>query len=452
MTTYAILTHDFRLLTVEQNRLVLRHPGTSLSVDTLVCVERAGDQHSFRTADTSRSWFDFDTEQFGRAIPTGFFDLVPVPLYTGYHIRRGAKVLRADPSYFASFVEQEPSLWETFRLIPVHIAGLLCRLIDMKWSVNQAETTLSFSARRSTFSHLALGEYRVDLDAILDKMSRTSTIPKSFIFFDGWKPNKAVLINPAIVFVLFGYGRVLREFQVSTESLASLAHYDGDVIVISDLPEGHLRSLADPKIADRLHVVPMDGHDSADFLGARLSLFATDHLRQYQPIVYTDADIVFDRPLAPILIKGAHARFCSAQVEEHTDFKNSDSVGAWLYRQDSFRSDDRHGFNSGILLVPNLDDHGASLAAAFRTLVNYAAEHGRRDHPYFDQSVLNYVLYKLGDFSPSPVTEHTQVGYSDFPEQKPAQKGFVHFWNTHHKARDMAQYITWLRENSQVRD
>jgi len=407
---YAILTHDFRVLTVEQGTILQRHPEAGIDLTKLVCVTRIGLAASFTTSGAGDDWFDFDTARFGRATPGGFIELIAEPSMQGTLIRYDGRYLRADPNYIVDFVTQLPQLWETFRLVPLETFGRLLKIVTMAWAIGGEDGVHRFDVRASDFRSLALGRGRVDLDSLLIAAERSGPMPTSFLFSDDDKVSKAMLVRPVIVFAVFGYGESRTDFEISMASLAMQGHYTGDIVVVTDLPADHIRALAGLELAPRIRVIAASAGDQP---AVSLSLLNTDLFDAYQPVIFATSDVVFDRPMATFL-----------------------SGAAWCLQCSHDAGPERDGTQPGLLMIPNMARHGDNIRAALRSIWQ------REPSPGFgvDLEKLCDVLHRMHDLSADPLSAHRSP---ETPGSAP--KGFRRFPQEAGRAQAMRTYLDTLR-------
>ncbi|CAI3935459.1 unnamed protein product [Commensalibacter communis] len=444
---YAILTHNFRIICFEQGKLVPREITNISDLSEVAYLSKITDKYSITNYEKNM-WYDFQTHVINRSIPSGHLTLEKANIDI-YNIKHDSSYMRVHPGEknVVDFLVPTPNLWEEFRILTIEELSALMFLVKNEWYLTNSNNTIKVNSNLSNHSQISFGELFIDfnelINAICDNSNQYNNIFLDFTFNIDWKVYKAFLYKPAIIFVLFGQGYTFDQLEVSLKSLAVVGEYSGDVFIVTKEPSKDLQSIIPQSILPRVKIIQMEGNDTLDFISARIPMLCSNLLDTYQPILYSDADIVFDRNINEILSKATTAKQCSAQIEYFHIFQESDHNGGSFFKQDSFDMPKVHGFNSGLLLVPNMKNHKNSFKAAYKSLMNYTTLHGR-NLPFADQSILNYVLYKLNDFNPSPISEQTQIGgkpseFNKFDPNKP--KGFVHFWNTAEKNINMKKYL-----------
>jgi hypothetical protein len=169
---------------------------------------------------------------------------------------------------------------------------------------------------------------------------------------------------------------------------------------------------------------------------------------QFQPILYIDADIVFDRDVAPMLRAIATSDRIAAPFEPFSALSRSPPSGATLLQRDYCSPGDLAGFNTGTLGIPNLRAHAETLRLIRRIIANHSLLYGRGALPYADQEIANYVSFRLAHFDTTLIARHVRIGTI---ESHPGDGvGLAHFWGVAGaaaRAQAMRDYLTLLRQS-----
>jgi hypothetical protein len=201
-----------------------------------------------------------------------------------------------------------------------------------------------------------------------------------------------------------------------------------------------------------LFVVPTTACDRLAYMAARLSIGDWADARNFQPLLYVDADILFDLPVEPMLWAVARSDRISAPVEQEP-LAGSVFVGSYLLHADDCSPGTRLGFNSGTLGIPNLQRSGRTLELIGRVMHNRATFCGRDGMPYADQPIANYVLYRLDAVDTALISPYVRLVNH---EADPADRcGLVHYcWvaGADVRARLMRSYLQKLAALSLLDD
>ncbi|MEE8663351.1 MAG: hypothetical protein SOH81_07200 [Acetobacter sp.] len=447
-----IVTHDLNIVCQNNGELIQKKIKDVLSFDEIVFLSFFNGALSLCNFLESK-WFDIDSQKIGRAVPNGQFEIVTVD--NGLvALKKDKSFLRANNKDTIDLVANKRNLWETFKLIDVEDFSRIAVFMKNKWCVDFDNSASDVDYSKSNFQEIHINNIIIPFDLLMMYLKASPSM-NEIVLNVNWKIFRLSRINPAIIYVIFGRGDLLKQAKISIESLDKLGKFLGDLFFITNLPDSEIFSLLPERFLNKSYIIHYDAKDRLDFVGARLSIFSTNLLEQYQPIIYSDADIVYDRNIEEFICKSSRSKKCSAQIEYFHKFKTSSHTGATLFKKDPFFIEDVYGFNGGILMVPNIDSHGVYLKHAYYALCKYTDENGRDSLPFYDQSILNYILYKMDDFDGRLVTERTQIGgegdkkIRDLYDLDPKKtKGFVHFWNSAKRHVDMEKYYRDVLQNS----
>ena len=280
-------------------------------------------------------------------------------------------------------------------------------------------------------------------------LSPASSGRRRLLLRDGWIVDEFRRFRPLVYFVLMGAGAYADQFRLAAASLVEFGRYSGDVLVITDRERGFIEGLLPPPLLDRLSVLHVASSGKIDAVLARLMLGefrgATDHA----PILYTDTDVVYDRPLQPLLEASLLSGKMSAQSERWNELPGSDAAGGNLFARDPIPLRDNIGFNAGIWSMPGGNDSIQIVETIRLAVSRYLEINGRESLPWLDQAMGNYVLRKLDAFDSTLITAATRLCQSYEPLDVVSPAGLVHFWPVSASAADraaaMADYLDRLR-------
>lgn len=242
---------------------------------------------------------------------------------------------------------------------------------------------------------------------------------------EAWRIDRIYRYRPLIYFAAFGDADIVRQFGLSVTSLVTTGEYDGPIAVMTDKTPAEIRALLPPDMRGPLVVIPTAARDRVGYMAARLTIGNWPDAMDFQPLLYADTDIVFDRPIGRMLYEIAIAGRMSAVVEPREYLRSSDAVGSGLILADGCSPGETLGFNSGTLGIPNLHLIGGTLALMGRVLNNRLTMCGRQSMTYVDQPAANYVGYRLGAVETSLLSDYVRLCAH---EPDPAERrGLAHF-------------------------
>jgi len=241
---------------------------------------------------------------------------------------------------------------------------------------------------------------------------------------DGWRIDLIYRFRPLIYFAAFGAPEIMRQFALSLQSLATAGAFEGAIAVLTDKTPAEIAALAPPGMRAPLVVLPTAACDSMAYMAARLTIGSWPDAREFQPLLYVDADILFDRPVAAMLWDIARSDRICAPAEPEL-LASSMFVGCGLFQADNCSPGSRLGFNSGTLGIPNLQRHGRMLDLIGRIMHNRASLFGREALPYTDQSIANYVLFRLDAVDTERISPYVRL--ANHAADPADRRGLVHY-------------------------
>lgn len=281
---------------------------------------------------------------------------------------------------------------------------------------------------------------------------------------DLWMPHRYRLYRPLVYFCSFGEA-YMDTLELSLQSLSEFGHYEGDVLIVTDLDENILKASCPSMERFKCHVWNLHGQANLDFFATRFRIAEWKPLYQFSPLLYMDTDVVVDTDINDTLEKIFAGKTMSAQVEAFTKIQNSSSVGAQLFELDprSGRHDlEMPGFNSGILSIPRIEDFDFILKIIHTCIYRFSEKMQNRSClSHFDQSIANYIGVLTHSIDPTFLTEKVSYYWNDAIRTNDLQMskrpqmlytGFVHFWGTAKRTEAMSTYMQSIREASPFRE
>jgi hypothetical protein len=395
---------------------------------------------------------------------------IPVPIQVIEGMRRGDVAFQLGESAYLSarleggVLHNIPALntWESFLPVSPQVVSDLIDLTTQRWIVRAQEhpappVPMAVVGR----DQLSLGGnyYRLSESLPVREPVRSGSgvLSAGLLVRDGWKVDEIVRFAPLVAFVLLGLGARAEQLRIATHSLAHIGEYDGDVLVMTDLPTDFVRDLLPKALRDKAIIRQAGADDKMDQFSTRYLVGDLPEFADYQPVICTDTDVVFDAPLLPILHQLALQSKITAQAEIHSLLSNRESVGSALFAEDPASIAGLSGFNAGLMGLPNLHQHGRTLRTIRRTLAAHAAQHGRLRTTWVDQPVANYVMRKLDVIEHALFTAATRIPTSinAVPDAQGAA-GFMHFWSfagdPEIRARGMRAYYERVCEHLSIEE
>lgn len=340
-------------------------------------------------------------------------------------LRQGDAFLSAevDSDVLGSFRTEAGDLGS---FLPVSQPALdaLRELLGSKWLVRSSGAFVEQAEMWRLF-HLRLGDLLVDLRYQVP-FDLANWPFRLTLLREGWRIDQICLYRPLVFYSAFGPSEILEQFAISVRSLIEVAHYRGRIAVLTDRSKPELAAFLPESILAQLTTIQLKPHDRPGFMAARYLILDWDDAWKFQPILYVDVDIVFDRDVTPMLHAIAMSDHIAAPIEHHTSLTDHAPSGAALLQRDLCSPGYMAGFNTGTLGIPNLRAHAEHLRLIRRVIANHSLLHGRHALPYGDQEVANYVSFRLAHFDTGLISSFVRYGGTD--AHLGERRGLVHFW------------------------
>lgn len=243
---------------------------------------------------------------------------------------------------------------------------------------------------------------------------------------DGWRIDRLFRFRPIVFYTAYGDAGSVDELAISLQSLVGPGEYDADIAVLTDRSVDEIKALKPAGMRGTVVVIHSDAVDLTAWRAARLAVIGWRDGWTFQPVLYVDTDIIFDRPLGPMLEALAKAeRIAAPSLPVGASAAVSAAHGADLVRDDAWDPDELQGFTTSVLGIPNLGRHGHVLELIGRILRNRASLFGRDVLPDGEQAVANYVSFRLARIDCELLTPYLKSVEEGLGEED--RRGMVHF-------------------------
>ena len=336
--------------------------------------------------------------------------------------------------------------WEAFLPVSQSTLDALRELLANPWLVRSTGTFVERPAMWRFFN-LLLGDIAIDLRYQLP-LEVANWPHRLTLLRDGWRIEQICLYRPLVYYAAFGSPAIMQQFAASVVSLVEFGRYRGHIAVLTDHSQAQLAELLPADVLARIAVVQFKPSDRPGFMTARYLILDLPNAWQFQPILYIDADVMFDRDVTPMLHAIAMSDRITAPFEPFSALRRSPPSGATLLQRDYCSPGDVAGFNTGTLGIPNLRAHAETLRLIRRIIANHSLLYGRGALPYADQEIANYVAFRLANFDTTSIARFVRIGGAGSHPRDGV--GLAHFWDVAGaaaRAQAMRDYLTMLRAN-----
>jgi len=318
--------------------------------------------------------------------------------------------------------------WEGFLPISATELEMLRQILTNDWIIRSSGALVrAGSVALEHWYTLRLGDLKLDLRDQLP-FDAAHWPFRLTVLQDGWRIEQLCLYRPLIYFTAFNSPTVLSQFYISIRSLRELGQYRGRILLITDRPRDEIVANLPSAVADQLDLVHLAPNDQAGFVAARFKILDLDWAARFQPVMYMDADLVFDTAIEPMLCAVARSDQLSAPLEPFSPMRSAPCAGSGLIQLEGLSPGFAVGFNFGTVGIPNLPAHASTLRLIRTIMMTHAALHGRTALGWLEQEVANYVSFRLTPFGPAI---NPFVRYGGWPNTEPStdgRVGLVHFW------------------------
>ncbi len=384
------------------------------------------------------------------------------PKVEGVTVSRDGHYLCAGPHFSRlDYTRDKPSSWETFQLVEAEDVERVRHILSADWLIRSTGVLTRQQDISTGFRSIRLGAVTIDIASTVQlwrdlRLRTPAGRPTSEgdraafyydIIIDGWKIDRIRLYNPCIFFTAFKSPLVLSQLHLSMTSLLEFGAYDGHIHVISDQTREDLLREVPNLPARRLTVQTVKARDFTGFVASKYLLLDCIEARQYQPLLFSDPDIVYDRPIERMLCALTAAERVAAPLEDFSLLRQAPSMGTSLLQRDGFETRETCGFNGGTLGFLNLAEHGHILSMIRVIIMSYSGMSGRGSLSWVDQEVANYVGYKAGQVDTTVLSRFVRYGLTGTEHDAAGRIGLVHFWPPGHaieKLRAMQTYYAAL--------
>jgi hypothetical protein len=265
--------------------------------------------------------------------------------------------------------------------------------------------------------------------------------------------------KPLVYYCVYGHDSYYECLRLSLTSLALHGRYRGTIGLACDRPASEIMGFIPAPFKDRV-IVTATSKDRGWF-----NQYYLDHglYEEFQPVLYTDVDVVFDCDITNLLIDilrqekvccateaGAYPDLAARPPRDWADWRG-DYFGHYLYAQEPELPDPSVPVgNAGIVGFDKV-----ARIRAVNDLVKAVASRQTPQHlkTFGDQPILNYVLHKtsLGDFDLMSRYCRLARNLEDAPPTE--RRGMVHFHlttnalNASDKSSVMAAYLDALERH-----
>lgn len=278
-----------------------------------------------------------------------------------------------------------------------------------------------------------ISDFRMDFGGVvislnsIDNYSYIQDDKEITIVYDGFKIDRIYRYRPLIYLSSFGREQSFTLLNMCIRSIEAHGCYSGDYLVVTNKPEDYIYRLLDFLPRSRIKIAAMPVIDEADMVCARFKVAALPIMQAYQPILYTDTDVICNSSVQVLfaeILRGIERIYVKAEGE-----LSLDPYGGYL----TSRDENAHivppkvGFSTGVIGFKST----ATIAQDFTSIVNciysqIQAGTDRHSHQVYDQPVANYYYNKLSTYNVLAIDRFVH-GWPPIENEHITGKGLIHF-------------------------
>jgi hypothetical protein len=324
------------------------------------------------------------------------------------HIGCQDLILRAFPDGRAE-LHSGPGLdCDTYRLLDSDEVGFVLSLRQNRWFSSSRKLVIGGDQITVDLRSIIIQDVKYEFKFWKDEDSGVDAL---ILIRDNWKIERLIKYKPLIFYAYYGHSEeLLMQLHNSLKTLFEIGNYAGNVCIVGDLNAHQIEWLS-KETGGAIESVSSTAFDRLDQVASRLNIPDIFSCDGFQPILYSDCDVVFDGPTYGILTDLLTSERMSAQLEYFSQLERDVSAGSELFAKDGLVVKDLHGFCAGLMGFPGARAMKRVLKFAKFCMEMYVRENGRNSLAYSDQAVLNYVAYKLNAYNSQPLTQYIRTGY-----------------------------------------
>ncbi|WP_144439961.1 hypothetical protein [Methylobacterium sp. AMS5] len=284
-----------------------------------------------------------------------------------------------------------------------------------------------------------------------------------YLSYGTYKVEKLLLFKPLMYFSAYGRDQSFFLLKMCIDSIERFGCYDGNYLIITNKSEIFIRSLLDFVPPDRLQLAAIPVVDETDMVCARFKVIDVDSINLYQPIVYSDFDIICNGSIKDMLgdIVGndpANSSTIFVKSEGPLDHQSYGGVLTLADETATIGRGDRFsiirspiGFNSGVIGFRNAE-HVRGDFTAVVSCIYFQIENGtdRQSYEVYDQPAANYVYNKIASYDVSLIDKYIHP-WPPLENEKIVDKGLIHFCGgvgPMHKVDRIKSYYDYILSES----
>ncbi|MCX5615981.1 hypothetical protein NQF87_03175 [Bombella sp. TMW 2.2559] len=343
-----------------------------------------------------------------------------------------------------SFSREHPSFWEGFIILTRREIDILSHFLNNKWVLPKTQKIVDGKDFKfADVFKIVIDDFDVDMRYQLFKYWNKYNVT---LYFSGWKREMLHLYNPAVYITAYNKESIMQQCKMCVVSLRKMGNFTGPIILMTDKDQAYIDNLFESKkeYTDNLIIHNLYPKDFLSFVCSKYEITNKDTFAGYQPLLYLDPDIILNRPLEPMLIRGLSTGKICSPAEEFHPIQTHIPAGSSLFSMDDIPGRFTPGINGGTILFPNTEDDTIRrfVDEIRHEVTNLVFKFGRSFNGWADQEAYNYLAIKTNLVNSNALTPFTAYQGPTHDQRL----GLIHFWgfSSDEKVKRMREYMNTL--------
>ncbi len=308
--------------------------------------------------------------------------------------------------------------WEKFFLLPYD--GFVFLRCMMENGFHSGSLGQFFNAGKCIVKkfHVRYADISFSLEQNSHISFHDSTITYGNISID-----QITVLNPAIYFCVFGKPEFLDMFILCARSIMKRSNVNFTFIIITDLDIDDVMEATAFIIKKK--IIPAHFLSKMEYLYARFTITRFDKLSSYQPVIYSDIDVICNASLKSLVETALLNENILVNTEQGKEGQDIWFGGEFISTDPYLEDRQALSVNSGLFCFNNI----RSVIPLFQTtlrICHAAYTKWGHDLKAYDQPCFNYALKKMGRFDLTALSAYV-VNFSDGNFDAMETRGLAHF-------------------------
>lgn len=404
MKKTAVLTHDLRILCIQNSKLIACSLDNLPSLSDVVTLQQYSEGWNFVSSSPENWWYDIQAGRFDRYAPEGCIHI------QGDSFDKGICRFKWADTYFHTKVSGHVEIFDDvenyrreccFRLLDMEGVYALWRAMKERWILARRSQLVQVKSGVSTIWDIHFGRLIINFeDFIAGVKQREQLAQEELLLMADRNVYRALPYRP-VVFYSLTAAHNLTEFSVSLQSLIERGEYKGEVCIATSLPFKNIEAFIPKSLRNRCDFVKMKYHNKYDIYVPMLALLASGVLDRFSPVCCFDSSVLVTKPIDPLLRRAVQGRGISAPVEKV--FQKNEQLkiapsSDFLHPKDIYYAGLKCILNTSILIFPSTKKQKSLLVESLRCMSVHLHKNKNILYKNYEKNIIHYVSFMMDMF------------------------------------------------------